>query len=90
MNSCTELQMLAWVQEVSLDLTNTPFEDFQDICSHAVVFLQTNTQLFFTYANSFSYNSQGFLLTFKLSLVLISSKTNRFCFFLVVVLFLQD
>lgn len=54
MNSCTELQMLAWVQEVSLVLTNTPFEDFQDICGHVVVFLETNTQLFFMYANSFS------------------------------------
>lgn len=72
--------MLAWVQEVSLVLTNTLFEDFQDICSHVVTFLQTNTQLFYI-CKQFLLGSQGFPLTFKLSLVLISSKTNSFFFF---------
>lgn len=73
--SINSKQLLAWSQELFLVLTNITLEVFQKICIRDFFFSQTNIQLFYR-CKQFFLESQ-FPLTFKLSLVLISSKTNR-------------
>lgn len=74
-NSWTQLQLLVWFQELFLVLTNITLEVFQKICIRHFFFSQTNIQLFYR-CEQFFLEPQQFPLTFKLSLVLTSSKTN--------------
>lgn len=74
LNYCTELQVLAWVQEVSQSLSIHHFQFSRK--SVAITSSCRPTFNSFTDANSF-LESQQLPLTFKLFLVPVSSKTYR-------------